>query len=89
MNSKYKKRTNYVNSGEGVKRTHTKRSGVRRENKMKIDKASNDYVSLKSVQKMCSAILERQVTEKEALSYVLRICNKDINTLALYLGSMK
>lgn len=56
---------------------------------MKIDKASNDYVTLKSVQKMCSAILGTHVTEKEALSHVLRICNKDINTLALYLGSMK
>lgn len=56
---------------------------------MKIDKASIDYTTLKSVQRMCSKILGRHVTEKEALSKALRICNKDINTLASYLGSMK
>lgn len=72
-----------------MKRTHTKRSGVRRVNKMKIDKASNDYIALKSVQKMCSEILGRHVSEKEALSQALRICNKDINTLASYLGRMR
>lgn len=56
---------------------------------MKIEKASIEYAELKSVQKMCSEIYGKHVTEKEALSHVLRICNKDINTLASYLGSMK
>ena len=72
-----------------MKRTHTKRSGVRRGSKMKIDKESNDYAILKVLQKKYSGILGRNYTEKEVLSLTLRICNNDIDILASYIAKMK